>query len=103
MSRYLLDTNIVLRFSDPRDRQHNLVTDAVFRVTAQGDQCVITSQVLIEFWVVATRPVTVNGFGWSVEQTRASIDRLLNIFPRLEDRPEVFPIWWRSFAHAESE
>lgn len=29
MTKYLLDTNIVLRLSNPSDQQHSLVTDAV--------------------------------------------------------------------------
>jgi hypothetical protein len=43
----------------------------------RGYECVITAQVLIEFWVVATRPIEVNGLGWSVEKTRAKINRLI--------------------------
>lgn len=48
---------------------------------------------LIEFWVVATRPTTVNGFGWTIEQANNSIERLLDRFPLLEDRSEIFSIW----------
>jgi predicted nucleic acid-binding protein len=92
MTRYLLDTNIVLRLSNPFDIQYDLATDAVFNLTAQGHQCVITSQVLIEFWVVATRPARVNGFGWSTEQAKASVEQLLDRFPLLEDRLEFFQL-----------
>lgn len=38
---------------------------------------VITAQVLVEFWVVATRPIAVNGLGWSAEQARTQIAQLL--------------------------
>ncbi|MBE9012259.1 type II toxin-antitoxin system VapC family toxin [Pseudanabaenaceae cyanobacterium LEGE 13415] len=93
MSQYLLDTNIVLRLSNPIDPQHILATDAIFRLIAQGHQCVITPQVLFEFWVVATRPTTVNGLGWTTEQANDSIERLLDRFPLLEERPEIFPLW----------
>lgn len=93
MTRYLLDTNVVLRFANTVDPDHALVISAISKLLEQNSECVITSQVLIEFWVVATRPTTVNGFGWSAEQTRVSIDRLLNVFPLLEERREIFPIW----------
>jgi predicted nucleic acid-binding protein len=93
MTRYLLDTNIVLRLSNPLDAQYELATDVVFALVAQGNECVVTPQVLIEFWVVATRPTSVNGFGWSLDQATASIDRLLDRFPLLEDRLEIFSIW----------
>jgi predicted nucleic-acid-binding protein len=85
MTRYLLDTNVVLRFCNPSDVQYNLATDAISRLLSQGDECFLTAQVLVELWVVATRPVEVNGLGWAVEETRSTIDQLLNRFPLLEE------------------
>ncbi|HTL89130.1 MAG TPA: type II toxin-antitoxin system VapC family toxin [Leptolyngbya sp.] len=93
MTRYLLDTNVVLRFSNPLDAQHTLTTDAVSRLAEQGNECVLTAQVLIEFWVVATRPLDVNGLGWSMERVQSNVAELLNGFSLLEDRSEVFPNW----------
>lgn len=93
MTRYLLDTNVVLRFCNPCDVQHRVATDAISCLLAQGDECFLTAQVLIELWVVATRSVVVNGLGWTVEQTRNIIDQLLNRFPLLEESSEVFPNW----------
>ncbi len=93
MTRYLLDTNVVLRFCNPSDVQHQLATEAISRLLAQADECLLTAQVLIELWVVATRPVEVNGLGWTVEQTRDTIDQLLNRFPLLEETSQIFPNW----------
>ncbi len=93
MTRYLLDTNVVLRFCNPSDVQHSLATDAISCLLTQGDECFLTAQVLIEFWVVATRPVEVNGLGWAVEETRSTIDQLLNRFPLLEESSQIFPNW----------
>lgn len=93
MTRYLLDTNVVLRLCNLSDVQHNLATDAVSCLLTQGDECFLTAQVLIELWVVATRPVEVNGLGWAVEQTRNTIDQLLNRFPLLEESSQIFPNW----------
>ncbi|MDJ1185628.1 hypothetical protein PMH09_20810 [Roseofilum sp. BLCC_M143] len=78
MTDYLLDTNVVLRFCNVDDRQHDLATAAVGLLLKQGHECFLTAQVLIEFWVVATRPVTVNGLGWSPETTGHFIDELLH-------------------------
>jgi predicted nucleic acid-binding protein len=64
MTKYLLDTNIVLRFSNPSDAQHDLATDAVATLLMQADECYLTAQVLVELWVVATCPVDVTGLGW---------------------------------------
>jgi predicted nucleic acid-binding protein len=93
MTRYLLDTNVLLRFCNPSDVQHRLVADAVSFLLAQGDECFLTAQVVIEFWVVATRPVEVNGLGWTVEETRSRIDELCNRFPILEDSSQIFTNW----------
>lgn len=93
MTRYLLDTNVVLRFCNPSDVQYRLATDAISCLLTQGDECFLTAQVLVELWVVATRPVEVNGLGWAVEETRSTIDQLLNRFPLLEDSSQIFPNW----------
>lgn len=81
MTRYLLDTNIVLRFCNRSDLDHPLAVDAVTQLLNQGDECFLTAQVLIEFWVVATRPVEVNGLGWTTEQVHDIIQQLLLQFP----------------------
>ena len=63
MNKYLLDTNILLRASDLSSSRYDLAVNSVTSLIAQGHECIITSQVLIEFWVVATRPIEVNGLG----------------------------------------
>ena len=93
MIRYLLDTNVILRFCNPSDVQHDLATEAIFYLLNQGDECFLTGQVLIELWVVATRPVEVNGLGWTTEKTRQIIDELLYRFPLLEESPQIFFSW----------
>jgi hypothetical protein len=42
----------------------------VNEIIGQGGECFLTPQVLIEFWVVATRPLEVNGLGWTTQKTR---------------------------------
>jgi len=93
MAKYLLDTNVVLRFSNPSDTQHNLARTAVATLLKQEDECYLTTQVLIEFWVVATRPIEVNGLGWSIEQTRNLIDQLSQRFPIAEETVQLLPTW----------
>lgn len=93
MTTYLLDTNIILRFTNPSDGQHELVTDAVAAILEQGDECYLAPQVLIEMWVVATRPPDVNGLGWSTTYTRNVIDQLMQRFPIAEEVPQLFLTW----------
>ena len=93
MAQYLLDTNIILRGSDQNSPNHSLVRDSVNEIIQRGENCLITSQVLIEFWVVATRPIEVNGLGWTPQKTHQEINHLLSLFPLLEETPEIFLQW----------
>lgn len=93
MAAYLLDTNILLRSSDLNSPWQGLADASVAQLLAEDHQLWVTSQNIIEFWVVATRPVDVNGLGWSVEQTRAEIEQILSQFPQLEETPQIFPYW----------
>jgi len=93
MPKYLLDTNVVLRLSNKADAQHALVIEAIATLLSQKNECCLATQVLIEMWTVATRPVGVNGMGWSADKTRSEIDQLLNRFPTVEETPQILSIW----------
>lgn len=93
MVDYLLDTNVLLRMSDSASSMNLLAAQAAARLLRQQNQLFITSQSIIEFWVVATRPANVNGFGWGVEQTRTEIEQILNQFPQLQETPQIFSYW----------
>lgn len=93
MSLILLDTNIVLRLLDRSAPEHTLCINAIENLLLRGDAPCLAPQVLIEFWVVATRPVDVNGFGWSEKQTTDAIDHLRALFALLPDTPAIFEIW----------
>ena len=67
---YLADTNILLRFVALSDPNHLLVRNALYSLLRDGEQICYTSQNLVEFWNVCTRPTTARGgFGLSVEET----------------------------------
>jgi predicted nucleic acid-binding protein len=93
MTQYLLDTNILLRASDPNSSSYSLVTNAVNNIIERGEECLITSQILIEFWVVATRPIEVNGLGWTTEQTKLEINQISTQFSLLPENPHIFTHW----------
>ena len=93
MTQYLLDTNIVLRLSNADDPQHELATSAISTLLAKENECSVVMQVLIEFWVVATRPAKVNGLGWTTSQTRTIIAQLLQRFEVLDEGADLLPIW----------
>ncbi|MCA2668632.1 MAG: type II toxin-antitoxin system VapC family toxin [Microcystis sp. M114S2] len=95
MTQYLLDTNILLRASDPNSSSYPLIMNVVDMIIRQGGECLITSQILIEFWVVATRPKDVNGLGWTTQKTQQEINQILSQFSLLEESPDIFPLWFQ--------
>lgn len=93
MTRYLLDTNILLRLSDAASSDQSLMFSAIAQILTQSQECCITAQVLIELWVVATRPRNVNGLGWTIEQTDTAIAQLSLQFALLPETEAIYPTW----------
>ena len=92
--RCLLDTNIALRYVDTDDSQHAVVTQAVDKLIERGDEIVVVPHVLYEFWVVATRPVKVNGLEWSTDVAQDVVDSLLKRWLFFPDTPDIFTFWY---------
>ena len=95
MNQYLLDTNILLRSVDTSSDQNTLANQSVYQLLLDGHECLLTPQVLIEFWVVATRPLEVNGLGWSSITTEARINQFLAQFSLIEETSEIFTHWFK--------
>jgi len=93
MKRVILDTNIILRIADKNGPDHDLSYLIVKRLISEGYEICIIPQVLIEFWVVATRPVESNGFGWDASFTITELEKLQNIFLMLPDNESIFTHW----------
>lgn len=51
MNNYLLDTNIILRFTDTDSADYDLINNAISQILVEGSYCFITSQVITEFWL----------------------------------------------------
>ena len=92
---YLVDTNILLRSADPSHPMFNLATNATEILLSRGEEVYITTQNLIEFWNVATRPQEKNGLGYSLAETQREVTKLKNLFPLLPDNSKVFEQWER--------
>jgi predicted nucleic acid-binding protein len=91
----LVDTNVLGRMVQVGHPQHRPALDATSVLSRRGDTPVIVPQVLYEFWVVATRPATVNGLGLTAAQAAAELARLKTLFPLLADTPAIYPEWER--------
>ncbi len=95
MKQYLLDTNILVRIADTSSSQHNLAVLTISEIINLNNKCLITSQVLVEFWVVATRPKEVNGLGWTPQETKEKIDKFIAQFSLLPETPAIFNNWFK--------
>jgi predicted nucleic acid-binding protein len=98
MTLLLIDTNILLRVSDDGSPDQPVAERALSILRLRGDVPCLTSQNIIEFWAVATRPVKANGFGWTTQRTATEVEQLQNKFPILADSPQIFPTWLRLVA-----
>ena len=93
---YLADTNILLRFISPCDPNHLLVRDGLHSLLKGGELVGYTSQNLVEFWNVCTRPTTARGgFGLSVEETDTRAKVVETHLTFLPDSEAVHHQWRR--------
>ena len=60
-------SNVLLRSAAGTSTRSPVATDAIAALLGRGDELLLAPQVLAEFWSVATRPTSVNGFGWPVD------------------------------------
>lgn len=95
---YLLDTNLLLRRARLKDLQHQTASQAIERLTRSSERLHITSQNVIEFWNVLTRPAERNGFGMSPAEADAEARQLEAFFPLLPDTPAIYTHWRRLVA-----
>ena len=89
----LVDTNIVTRRAQPSHPMYQPAVDAVDLLTRQGEVLCLVPQNIYEFWVVATRPVALNGLGLSVAEAQAELATLKQIFTLVHDTPFVLTEW----------
>jgi predicted nucleic acid-binding protein len=81
---YLVDSNVLLRWIKPDDRDYPVAVSAIDAVLQQGAVLCYTSQNVAEFWNTCTRPLHRNGYGLSPEEA----DRRAKFF---EDRLQLLP------------
>ncbi|MFV0444135.1 MAG: type II toxin-antitoxin system VapC family toxin [Planctomycetaceae bacterium] len=91
--KILLDTNVVLRIGQVTHPQHSLVMMAIEQLDVANHEACIVPQVLYEYWVVATRPVDVNGFGMDAQTADSSLEQFTRDVTLLRDVRGVFDRW----------
>jgi predicted nucleic acid-binding protein len=91
--RILLDTGILIRNADLDDPLQAEVAAALDRLVDGGRELCIVNQNLYEFWVAATRPAAVRGFGFTADRAAAAIYTLITSFTLLDDTPAIRDTW----------
>jgi predicted nucleic acid-binding protein len=95
VAAYLIDTNVLLRFVKPGDREYEIVSHAIQGLWTDRNDLFYTSQNLAEFWNTSSRPVDRNGYGLPI----AEVDRRARLieaqFSLLEDSGAVHLEWRR--------
>lgn len=89
----LLDTSVLVRLRD-LDSPHRPSSILLLEsLAADARGAVLATQVLIEYWVVATRPKGVNGLGLTPAEADQDLQRFLDILPCPPEPPDVLPRW----------
>lgn len=89
----LVDTSVLARLCNSSDGALSVAQHAVVALHRAGEELRLSSQNLIEFRCVATRPVAVNGLGLSSTDADARIAEFEALFPVLPDTERIFLSW----------
>ena len=98
MRSVLVDTNVLLRWISLDDPGHPPAVAAVDALRDRGDEMYVTPQNLVEFWGVATRPHSANGFAMDGATARGELEKIEELFKLAPDLPSVYPAWRRLVA-----
>ncbi len=90
---YLIDTNILTRLAEPGHPLHQPALDSVKCLVAEGHKLHIVPQNIYEFWVVCTRPTSVNGLGKTAAEAATELASLKALFLWLDETQAMYGVW----------
>ena len=90
---YLVDTNVLLRIGDEGDPRHAQCNAAIDLIKRKAEPIFVCTQVLVEFWVVLTRPREVNGWGLTFDEAAAEMADARASFRCLTEPPDMADRW----------
>jgi len=93
MTRAMVDTSVLLRLRDTSSPQHPICVELVRTSKTSQLDLLVCAQVMIEYWVVATRPTNVNGFGLSPAEAKADLDSFRAMFSVVPEVSDILDIW----------
>ena len=91
-----LDANVLLRFSQKAHPLSSMVRNAAKQFHTSGEELCMLPQNLVEFWGVATRPISARGgFGLTTQQANRKVRLLERFLTLTPDTPEIHEEWRR--------
>ena len=93
MTSVFVDTNILVRLFAPASPEHARVCQAISRLEQDQVTLLVGTQVLVELWVVTTRPTDVNGFGWSAHVATRCLEAIRQRFGLLHEDATTLDRW----------
>jgi predicted nucleic acid-binding protein len=91
----LVDTNVLLRRTQPEHLQYTVAVESVRRVLATGEPVYYTLQNIAEFWNVLTRPVANNGLAVSAVVALSEVEKIEQAMQLLPDTAAIYGEWKR--------
>lgn len=91
----LVDTNVLLRRTQPDHESHSAAVESVALLLERGEPVCFTPQNVAEFWNVATRSLSQNGLGFSTDQCAAQVQTIETALILLPELPAAYPEWKR--------
>lgn len=89
----LVDTSVLVRRTEVTSPLHADAVTAMRQLRASGETLCIIPQNIIEWWAVATRPVSSNGLGLTIGEAEAERLRIETLFMLLNDPPGLYTRW----------
>lgn len=91
----LIDTNVLLRLLQPSTLHIDAARNAIDSLRERGEPMVFAAQNIIEFWVVATRPIMNNGLGLNPDRAASEIAGFKALFSILPESAHILAEWER--------
>ncbi len=91
----LVDTNVLLRRTQPDHPQYGVAVESVRGLLASGEPVYYMLQNIAEFWNVLTRPAANNGMGVSAATALVEVEKIERATELLPDTPAMYGEWKR--------
>jgi predicted nucleic acid-binding protein len=85
----LVDTNLFVTAANPRDAACDRANQALQAAAQSQPRACISGQIIREFYTAVTRPIVVNGLGWTATEAVAAAENMIARFDFLPDTPDV--------------